>query len=471
MTNNNSHPLEYLFNPHSIAVVGVSSNPNGFSNQMFLQTLIDFSFPGSLYPINPHTGTICGLKAYKSISDVPGPLDYVIISIPADRTPPVIAECARKGVKAVSLFTANFADSGQREGRELGENILSIARGEGMRLLGPNCMGIYCPSSRLSFNSILPRDSGTMAFISQSGRYAQEFAKWGTRRGLRFSKVISYGNAIDLNESDFIDYLVHDSQTGVIGAYIEGARNGRELFRALTAAKKKKPVLIVKGGNTEAGARTANSHTGSMAGSIKLWDTLFNQTKALRMSNFEEAVDTALAFSLMHPPKGSGVAVVGGGGGVSVLAADACANAGLNIPVLSRKIQQKLRNVVPAAGTSVRNPVDYAPHNMHEPELFAETIKQVSSSPDIHTIIPHIALEFGVSEEGKNLEHLIDVLLTASKTCGKSMMLVTDIVETPEAISELDTVRQKFAKVGIPVYYTMSQAVRALGHVIKYYRR
>ena len=471
MYENNPHPLEYLFHPRSIAVVGVSSSSDGFANQMFLQTLIDFKFPGPLYPINPHAETICGLKAYKSIIDVPGPLDYAIISIPATHTPLVISECASKGVKAVSLFTANFADSGQKEGRDLSENIVTIARSGGVRLLGPNCMGIYCPSSRLSFNSILPRDSGNMAFISQSGRYAQEFAKWGARRGLRFSKVISYGNAIDLNESDFIDYLVHDSETGVIGAYIEGARNGQALFRALTAAKREKPVLILKGGSTEAGARTANSHTGSMGGSVKLWDTLFNQTGALRISNFEELIDTALAFSLMQPPKGKGVAVVGGGGGVSVLAADACINAGLTIPELSLTIQQKLRNVVPVAGTSVRNPVDYAPHNMHEPELFAETIKQVSSSSGIHTIIPHIALEFSVSEEGNKLGNLTEALLTAGKTCGKSMMLVTDIVETPEAVLELDRVRQKFAKAGIPVYYTMSQAIRALGHVIKYYRR
>lgn len=467
----NPHPLEYLFHPRSIAVVGVSSNPDSLANRMFLQSLIDFQFPGPIYPINPHADYICGLKAYKSLRDVPIPLDYVIISIHAPFTLQVMADCATQRVKAVSLYTAGFGESGQDSGRELGNKLLAIARSAGIRVIGPNCVGIYCPASKLTFNSMLPRDSGNLAFVSQSGRYAQEFASLGARRGLRFSKVISYGNASDLNESDFIDYLSHDLETKVIAAYLEGAREGHRLFNALTTAGRKKPVLILKGGSTGPGARTAFTHTSSVAGSDVIWQALVKQTSALSVDNIEDLVDLSLSFSLIQPPRNRGVAIVGGGGGASVLAADACLRAGLTIPELSPELQQRLRQVMPEVGTSVRNPVDYSPRVFHEPQLFADTIRLVASSPEIHTIIPHIILEFTPRAGAEVWEAVIDATVAAGKACGKPMMLVTGSADTPQALATLAHIRQKCTQAGFPVYTTMAQAIRALAQVVNYYCR
>lgn len=462
--------MEYLFHPRSIAVVGVSSRPDGFANLSFLKPLMDFQFPGTLYPINPHADTVCGLKAYKCIRDVPGPLDYAIISIPARFTPQVLADCAAKGVKAVSMFTAGFADSGQEHGRELGEQLLRIARPAGIRLLGPNCIGIYCPASGLSFNSSLPRDGGHVAFISQSGRYAQEFTLLGARRGLRFSKAISYGNASGLNESDLMDYLASDPDTSLIAAYIEGARDARRLLRALSAAGERKPVLIVKGGSSGAGARTAVTHTSSLAGSDGLWEAMFRQTRAQRVESLEALMDAALAFSMMQPPQGSSVAIIGGGGGASVLAADSCTKAGLEVPELPVELQAKLHEVVPEAGTSVRNPVDYAPAILFQPQLFSDTIRLVASSPQVHTLIAHMVLELDGRTGLQVWEALIDSVVSAGRASGKPMMVVTGSAEKPEALAVLAIIRERCAAAGFPVYTTMEQAIQALSHVLNYYR-
>ncbi|MBI4288527.1 MAG: CoA-binding protein [Chloroflexi bacterium] len=465
----NPHPLEFLFHPRSIAVVGVSSNPDGFANLSFLQPLIDSRFPGPLYPVNPHGGVICGLKAYKSIREVPPPLDHVIVSIPKAFVPGVMTDCAAQGVRTVSMFTAGFADSGDESGRELGQQVLSIARSAGIRVIGPNCVGIYCPASGLSFNSALPRDGGGVAFISQSGRYAQEFAATGARRGLRFSKVISYGNASDLNESDFMDYLAHDPETRLAAAYIEGARDGRRLCEALGAASQRKPVLIVKGGSSPAGARTAATHTSSLAGSEALWDALFLQSRAGRAESLEDLMDAVLAFSLMKPPQGRGVAIIGGGGGASVLAADACTRAGLNIPELSLELQAKLRGTVPEAGTSVRNPVDFAPGMLFQPRLFSDTIRLSASSPDVHTLIVHVVLGIPGRADADMWEALTDAIVDAGKACGRPLMLVTGDADNPPALEVVASIRRKCNPAGFPAYATMGQAIRALSHVVKCY--
>jgi acyl-CoA synthetase (NDP forming) len=204
-------------------------------------------------------------------------VDYVISTVPAKAAPGLIAECARKGVKAVHFCTAGFSETGEEEGLRLEPQLAALSKKTGIRIIGPNCMGIYCPASRLSFNTDFPKESGPVGLISQSGGNTESLIRRVVPRGVRFSKAISYGNACDLNESDFLEYLAGDPETEIIGLYIEGVKDGERFPQILRKAAEKKPVILLKGGITEGGARAALSHTGSLAGSEVIWRSLCNQ--------------------------------------------------------------------------------------------------------------------------------------------------------------------------------------------------
>ena len=238
-----------VFRPRSVAVVGASSNVDSPGHD-YVRALVDFGFAGPIYPINPRAPEIMGLKAYPSLAAVPGDVDLVISCIPADGVIAMIAEARDKGTTALHLFTGRFSETGDAKAAELEQDVLAAAAAAGMRIIGPNCMGIYDSTAGLSFRPDLPRERGDVAFISQSGNNSVELMLHGAARGLRFSKVVSYGNALDLTEADFLDYLADDPETKVVGAYIEGTRDGRRLLEALRRCASVKPVVILKGGRT-----------------------------------------------------------------------------------------------------------------------------------------------------------------------------------------------------------------------------
>ena len=204
--------LDYIFHPRSLAVVGASADPSK-SGSDFFRILLDYRFKGALYPVNPRAKKIMGLQAFSSVEEIPGPVDYVISSIPAASVLQLLDQCARKGVKVIHLFTARMSETGHEDGLRLEQELLRRARAAGIRLIGPNCMGIYYPRKRLTFKYGLPKELGPVAFLSQSGGNAAQLIDSAAIRGIRFSKVISYGNAADLNEADFIDYLADDPET------------------------------------------------------------------------------------------------------------------------------------------------------------------------------------------------------------------------------------------------------------------
>ena len=251
------HPLEHLFHPRSVAVVGASTSqgPGGG----FVTAIQEMGYQGALYPVNPKAEEIQGLKCYPSLLDVPGEVDYVISSVPARIVPQLVEDSAAKGAKAVHFFTAGFSETGEADRAGMEAHLLARARELGLRLIGPNCMGLYCPESGLSFMPGMPKEPGPVGMVSQSGANAGEFCRTGGVRGLRISKAISYGNALDLNESDFLEYLGQDTKTEIIVGYIEGVKDGQRFLRALRAAATAKPVIILKGGQTEAGARATAS--------------------------------------------------------------------------------------------------------------------------------------------------------------------------------------------------------------------
>jgi len=246
ISNFSNGSLQPLFYPTSIALAGVTvDNPQHWT-RTFLDSLLEFQFEGSLYLVNPRGGEIQGIRVYQRFTDIPQNVDYVISTVPAKAAAGLIEECANKGVKAIHFCTAGFSETGEEEGVRFEAQLADLSQRTGVRIIGPNCMGIYCPGSRVSFRAEFPKESGPVGFISQSGGNTPGLINRVMSRGVRFSKVISYGNACDLNESDFLEYLAADSETKIIGLYIEGVKDGTRFRQALQKAAEEKAIILLK---------------------------------------------------------------------------------------------------------------------------------------------------------------------------------------------------------------------------------
>jgi acyl-CoA synthetase (NDP forming) len=350
--------LGRLFSPRNVAIVGASLNSFSGGYQ-FTRFLIDHGFKGKLYPVNPKLREVLGLRVYPRLTEIPeSSVDYVISCIPADGVLSLLEDCGQKNVRLVHLFTARLKETGRDKETKLQGEILEKARKLGIRILGPNCMGIYYPKLGLSFNHELPRESGLVGGFFQSGGGAGEFVRYAALRGVRFSKVISYGNASDIDEVELLDYFASDDETKVIASYIEGVKDGRKFVDTLALAAKKKPVIILKGGRGRAGANLALSHTASLAGSINVWKAALKQYGAIMVNNFQELIDQVVAFTFLPPIAGRKVVVAGGGGGKSMVSADVWEEEGFELPDLSTEFREKLKEQIPELWDWIINPID-----------------------------------------------------------------------------------------------------------------
>ncbi|MBW1899361.1 MAG: CoA-binding protein, partial [Deltaproteobacteria bacterium] len=337
--------INSLFNPRSIAIVGL---PRGLkAGKLFLLALLDQGYPGEIYPVNPKAEEIDGLKSYPSLSAIPNPVDLAIILTPHKITLPVIKECAEKGVKGVVLFTAGYKETGTDEGSNREQEIVRIAQSAGMRIIGPNGMGLYSPKTGISFFPQLSKEPGTVGIISHSGSLTNILGYVAPKKGIRFSKVVSLGNECDLNSADFMEYLGNDTDTQLIGAYVEGIKDGSRFFRALKNASFEKPVVIWKVGLTPEGSQAAVSHTGAMTGTVDIWKGIAKQGGAVQVVGIEEWIDTLMAFSLLPIDPGNRVAIISGPGGLAVSAAEACGREKLKLAELLPKTRKILAEFVP----------------------------------------------------------------------------------------------------------------------------
>jgi acyl-CoA synthetase (NDP forming) len=470
--------LDYLFNPSSIAIAGVSPDVNRPNlAQLFVKTLRDFGFKGEIYPIHPSGGEIFGTKVYTNVREIPGPLDYVISAIPARFTPQLIADCAAKGVKTVHLFTSGYAEIEDEIGKKLEGEILKIARKGGVRLVGPNCMGLYCPSSGLTFAGDFPdqigfpRKSGSLGLISQSGGNCIYTIREAAERGVFFSKAISYGNAADLNETDYLEYMAEDPQTKLIAMYIEGVRDGRRFMQALKGLAGKKPVIINKGGNTETGARACASHTGSLAGSAAIWHDLIKQVGAIPAGSMSELVDMGVAFLKMKVPHGRNTVVIGTGGGIAVQASDDITGAGLNLPILPQEVRGKLVAIYGTeAGSIFRNPVDAPP--MASVQKYVEAVKAISESDQVDVLILHCPFDiWAMVSRSLPLRPFIETVAELAKVIDKPMAAVLHYNTGSSSRQMVAEVQEKFVNLGLPVYPSVQRAATAINRYIEYYER
>jgi len=348
--------LEAFFKPKSIAVIGASREEEKVGHKIF-RNLIESGFPGALYPINPHAEEILGFKCYKSVLDVPSEIDLSVIAVPARIVPLVAEQCGIKGIKGIIVISAGFSETG-REGTWLERRLLGICRKYGMRMQGPNCLGIINTASRMnaSFAAANP-PVGRISFVSQSGALGSTILNWAIRNDVGFSSFISLGNEADLSAADFLEALGEDEQTRVIGLYIEGVKDGSRFVKVAEKLTKKKPVIALKAGTTDVGMRAVSSHTGSLAGSDVAFSAVFKKTGILRVDTLEELFDLVLAFEEQPLPKGKRMLIVTNGGGPGILTADACEKRGLDLPLLEHPIREELQKSLPPHA-SVNNPVD-----------------------------------------------------------------------------------------------------------------
>ncbi|MDD5311821.1 MAG: CoA-binding protein [Dehalococcoidia bacterium] len=467
--------LDFLFHPQSMAIVGVSPDTTRPNLALrFLQSLSKSGFKGKIYPIHPAGGEINGLKVYPSLRDVPGNVDYVISAIPAKATPKLLEDSAAKGVKAVHLFTSGYSEIEDVVGKGLETQVLKIARANGIRIIGPNCMGVYCPESGLTFSAgfpgqpMFPSIPGPLGLISQSGGNSMFCIREATGRGLYFSKLVSYGNAADLNESDYLEYLTEDPDTRLIGMYVEGVKDGRRFLNTLKKATDMKPVIIYKAGVTESGARTCASHTSSIAGSAGTWQAFLRQFNAIQVYSMEEIVDVSLAMLKLPVPQGRRTVVIGTGGGAGVIAADDCTQAGLTLPLLPADVRKKLRAIYGSeAGSMFRNPVDAPP--MATNESYFEAVKILADSDAIDIVIMQFSLDiWGMAYRGDIILPFIDVTLKAAKYVTKPMAVVLHNCATPEARQLAAEVQENFVKAGLAVYPSLGRAAGALHKYLLY---
>ncbi|MDA0301954.1 MAG: CoA-binding protein [Chloroflexi bacterium] len=374
------HPLDPIFHPRAVALVGVpSTGAAGGGGWGFLTSLLEQKFHErhALYPVNPKMEEVEGLKCYPTLLDTPNPVDHVISLVPARAAPGLVDQVIQKKVRSLHFFTAGFSETGDAEMANVEAEMIAKLRAAGVRTIGPNCMGLYVPDNGLAFMNGFPRESGNVMLISQSGANAGDVVQSLARRGVRFSKVISFGNGADLRSYDFFDYAMHDEQTAVVTAYIEGVQDGRKFFEAVKRCAAVKPVILLKGGLTRAGARAAHSHTGSLAGSIEVFDAMARQAGAVRAKDMDELHDLIVACNTsVRRVQGTGVALVSIGGGYGVLASDAIALEGLDVPLMPQATQDALHEFIPVAGTSVNNPIDTMTRKADEMQRLLKIVAQ-----------------------------------------------------------------------------------------------
>ncbi|HEY90373.1 MAG TPA: hypothetical protein G4O07_00940 [Dehalococcoidia bacterium] len=463
--------LDDVFSPRGVAVVGASPTGRGFSTGV-LMSLKSAGFP-AIYAVNRKYNEVLGIPCYPRVRDIPGIVDYVVVGIPAESALELLDDCAAKGVRAVQFFTAGFRESGLTEGAELEQAMLEKARQGGFRIIGPNCIGLFVPKSRLVNANSGPMEPGPIAFMSQSGGHASFFPADGGPRGLRFSKVISYGNGLDIDDSELLHYFASDPETELIAAYIEGAKNGPEFKEALKEAASKKPVVIYKGGTTEAGLRAARGHTASLTSSVDVFKALCRQVGAIRVDDTDELLDMLVALRFATPwPKGTGVALVGAGGGPSVLASDEIDKAGLHMPVMSPETREKLLQFLPMAGSILANPID-AP-TLSTPEAIGPTLRVLSQLPEINILIYHLgfhpigSLGIGRFSSQDFLEPTIDAMKKVWQESGKPIVLALRPGLSVEAMKEFLVAQEAFVNAGFPVFHTLRQAAVVISRLVSW---
>jgi acetyl coenzyme A synthetase (ADP forming)-like protein len=440
-----------IFEPVSVAVIGASDDPKKWGH-ITLRNIIDGGFEGRIYPINPRVETILGLKCYPDIREVPGEVDLAVIVVPASAVPDVMEGCVEKGIKAAIIISAGFSEVGF-EGERLEQEVVRIAKKGNIRIVGPNCMGVYIARKKLVATWVnIPKEKiapGPIGFISQSGAFANMMLRWAVARGVPLSVAVSAGNQADLELSDYLMYLAGDEATKVIAMYIEGVRDGRKFMKALEyCVEKRKPVVVMKVGCTASGAKAARSHTASMAGRDEIYEAVFKKFGVIRVYEEDDLFDVAWALANLPPPKGNRVGVISGSGGWGVQASDNLEITGFKLPSLPDYILRELDKKLPPFW-SRGNPIDLVATG--GPKEYRLAAKLLMEDPNFDAVLMLGFVGFRAAEE----EDIVREVATYPKKYGKPLIVVNIFGREVSGVKLLE-------ELGIPVYRSIPKGVRAL---------
>lgn len=465
----NPNDFQPIFHPQSVAVIGASSDPTKFGGQYYF-AMRQRGYPGRLYAVNPNVTEIDGEKAYARVQDIPDDIEFAVVAVAAPFVVQAVADCAEKRVRVVEILTAGFSETGSPEGILWEKQLAETARQNGMRIIGPNCFGVYNPESALTLlpGPDFPKEGGPVGILSQSGGVTSFLMRKAIGLGVRFSKVISYGNACDLNELDFLSFFETDEQTKVVVAYIEGVRDGRRFLEAVKRTSLNKPVLIWKGGLTRLGSRAVASHTASLGGSREVWEGFFRQTGAIPAVGIDELLDLMVGFLSLPDFRSRRVSVVGGGGAITVAAADELDRIGLSIPEFPEETQRAIRAHLLPTGNSVRNPVDvgtpiYLPHWL-KPVLEVVAASELVEAVIVEQWVSHYMPSF--------VEELAEVIPSVRKASGKPFIVTLPEPGASSDAMDIEETRRKYREWylerGVPAFDTLQRAVRAVGKIVRY---
>ncbi len=454
----------------SVAIVGVSAKMGYYWPHSMLQWDHDLK----VWLVSKSGEEVLGHKIYRSLLDIPEPVDYVILAVPLRAVPVVLKECAQKGVKGATIFTSGYSELGTEEGRQREKEVKDLIHSMPFRVFGPNCMGLMYPKIGFAFMPTVDRLPGNVGFVSQSGGVAITVYTAAVHAGVGFSKMFSFGNAVDISPSELLDYLETDQETDVVGVYIEGTSDGKHLLESLKRITEKKPVVAVKGGRSIEGSRAVSSHTGALAGRDEIWDAAFRQANVVAVNTLEDLEATLSVFSKSPQPRSSNVGIIAISGGTSVIYTDLCVDRGLRVPPSSPETVEKLRTLVRGVGNSVANPIDLAA-DYYNDQTMAEAIRVAGADPafdsiilqaDVHNI-HQVASIMGAADV---VEGLWEIMAEAGSEVvekeKKPVLVAIPEVAYPEA---RETAWQKFVEAGLPVFRNISEAVGALSGVCKYY--
>jgi len=442
--------LRNFFCPDSVAVIGAAREEEKVGHVIF-ENIISSGFKGKLFAINPHADEIHCIQCYPSILNVPVKVDLAIIVIPMQYVLQALEECSRKKVKWAIIISAGFKETGV-EGAKRESQLIANAKEYGIRILGPNCMGIIdtgCPINA-TFSQLMP-PKGRIGFISQSGALGSSILDWAKTNKIGLSKFVSLGNKADISENDLFDDWESDENTKVITAYLEGVKYGREFIKISSRVSKKKPIIVIKSGNTDAGARAVSSHTGTLAGSAKAYEAAFKQAGIIRANTIRDLFNYATAFSYQPLPKGKKVAIITNAGGPGIMATDACEKSNISLTSLSKETIDKLKSFLPAAA-NFYNPIDVL--GDARADRFRKTLEVIINDNNVNAVVVLLTPQ-AMTQPLKTAKAVVEVLDKSSR----SIPVVTSFIGGTEVARAVKFLTEN----NIPSFDIPEEAVDTLG--------
>ncbi|MBU0995660.1 MAG: CoA-binding protein [Proteobacteria bacterium] len=473
--------LDLLFNPRSLAMIGASGTP-GKWGYIILLNILKGNYKGKVFPVNPKSDAIFGIPCHKTITDIKDDIDLAVIATPASSVPGVIDSCGQKNIKNIIVITADFSESGPA-GKQLEKEVVNKISKYGMRLVGPNTMGIF--SARSSLHILMPTiipSHGPVSMFSQSGNVGVQMLAYGKQQNVGFEKFVSSGNEADLSAIDYLNYFYSDKDTRVILGYIEGFEENSTFLQVAKTISKEKPIIVLKGGRTEAGSKAAASHTGSMAGSSRINKAIFRQAGITETASSQELIDCAKAFVNYPLPKGNRVGIITRGGGWGVLTSDACAENGLEVPPLSADLISKMDNLLPKYW-SRGNPVDLVASIMNDP--LPACLEMLANWDGVDSIIclgsgfSSFGFEYAKDLEGSKelldtLKRISDLFQMRTQQADPVFKIIGQLVQSTGkpivsvALGSEDMLGKNVDQYGIVSFPTPGRAVRVLKHMNQY---